>query len=99
MQGQLYEAAHNNEILNAQVQELVELLKGSNADRNILEANLVEANKTINDLHVKVQPQDERNIDYINQITKLRCQLVEQTAMLTKTHHELQQEVSQRRKT
>lgn len=98
LQWQLYETARNNEILNAQVQELVELLEGSNADRNVLEADLAQAHKTINNLQVKAQPQEEKNIDYSNQITKLRAQLVNQTARLTKTHHGLQQEIAQRRK-
>lgn len=86
LQGQLDETARNNEILNAQVQELVGLLEGSNIDRNVLEADLALANKTINDLQTRAQTQEDRIADYVKQIIELHAQLVDQAAKQTNTH-------------
>lgn len=101
LQGKLDETSRNNEILNAQIQELVDLLEKSNSDRYALETDLIVANKTINDLHANIPPlpQEGRIADHVKQITELRAKVVSQTAKLTKAHHELQQEIAQRRKT
>jgi uncharacterized protein (UPF0335 family) len=112
LEGQLDETARNDEILNAQVQELVGLLEESNTDRNVLEADLVVANETINDLQMRAQTYIKQIIElrgqlvdqtakqtntHGKQVTELRAQLVKQTARLNKTRHELQQEIAHRR--
>ena len=83
--------------LTVQIQKLFKLTENSNTESDILEANLAQAHNTISILNKKVQPLQEKVEDYDKIITDLRAQLVDQTAMLTKTHEKLLHEVSQRR--
>jgi chromosome segregation ATPase len=83
--------------LTVQIQKLFKLAESSNSESDILEANLARAHETISNLNKKVQPLQDKVEDYDKIITDLRAQLVDQTAMLTKTHEKLLHEVSQRR--
>jgi DNA repair exonuclease SbcCD ATPase subunit len=85
--------------LTVLVQKLLKLAENSNAERETLEADLIQAHETIGDLNKKVQPLQEELEDYDNIVTDLRTQLVNQAAMLTTTHEKLLHEVSQRRET
>lgn len=97
LQRQLDKGIRNNKVLNAQGQELIELLECSNANSSVLEADLAQANNTITKLLAKSQLQENRITGHAKHIAELRAELVEQTARLTKSHQTLRQELSQRR--
>jgi chromosome segregation ATPase len=87
-----------HKILTVQVQKLLKVVENSNAESEILEANLTQSHETICNLKKKVQPLQDKLEDYDNMVTDLRTQFVDQTAILTATHEKLLYEVSQRRK-
>lgn len=62
-----------------QAQELGTLLEVTNADKQALEVNLIEAHRSIQNLQLKSQLQDESISDYMRQVTELHAKFEVQT--------------------